>query len=148
MCDLIDRWSLNDMHVAAYYALDSTNALRLAGTAPPPKKCPNFREDKKRISGPRCRSRCDLVGSKEQCIRWGTASPRKWAICVWGEWRPSVSQRCNEFLSLFMSIEWSNVIQNLTKSTTLLGCSVAEWLACWTQAQKGPGSNRSRDADG
>ena len=24
----------------------------------------------------------------------------------------------------------------------------AEWLACWTQAQKGPGSNRSRDAIG
>ena len=26
--------------------------------------------------------------------------------------------------------------------------SIAEWLACWTQAQKGPGSNRSRDAVG
>jgi len=26
--------------------------------------------------------------------------------------------------------------------------SAAEWLACWTQAQKGPGSNRSRDAVG
>ena len=26
--------------------------------------------------------------------------------------------------------------------------SVAEWLACWTQAQKGPGSNLSRDAVG
>jgi len=26
--------------------------------------------------------------------------------------------------------------------------SVAEWLACWTQSQKGPGSNRSRDAVG
>jgi len=26
--------------------------------------------------------------------------------------------------------------------------SVAEWLACWTQAQKGPCSNRSRDAVG
>jgi len=25
------------------------------------------------------------------------------------------------------------------------GGSVAEWLACWEQAQKGPGSNRSRD---
>jgi len=25
---------------------------------------------------------------------------------------------------------------------------VAKWLACWTQAQKGPGSNRSRDAVG
>jgi len=30
----------------------------------------------------------------------------------------------------------------------LHGGSVAEWLACWTQAQKGPGSNRSRDAAG
>ena len=28
------------------------------------------------------------------------------------------------------------------------GGSIAEWLACWTQAQKGPGSNRSRDAAG
>jgi len=28
------------------------------------------------------------------------------------------------------------------------GGSVAEWLACWTQAQKGPGSNRSRDVVG
>jgi len=28
------------------------------------------------------------------------------------------------------------------------GGSVAEWLACWTHAQKGPGSNRSRDAVG
>jgi len=27
--------------------------------------------------------------------------------------------------------------------TTMSG-SVAKWLACWTQAQKGPGSNRSR----
>ena len=26
--------------------------------------------------------------------------------------------------------------------------SVAEWLACWTQAQKGLGSNRSSDAFG
>ena len=26
--------------------------------------------------------------------------------------------------------------------------SVAEWLACWTQTQKGLGSNRSRDAVG
>jgi len=28
-----------------------------------------------------------------------------------------------------------------------VGGSVAEWLACLTQAQKGPGSNGSRDAD-
>ena len=30
----------------------------------------------------------------------------------------------------------------------LQGGSVTEWLACWTQAQKGPGSNRSHDAVG
>ena len=30
----------------------------------------------------------------------------------------------------------------------LRGGSVAELLACWTQAQKGPGLNRSRDAVG
>jgi len=30
----------------------------------------------------------------------------------------------------------------------LKGGSVAEWLACWTQAQKGLGANRSRDAVG
>ena len=34
------------------------------------------------------------------------------------------------------------------KYAGLLSNSVAEWLACWTQAQKGLGSNRSRDAVG
>jgi len=28
------------------------------------------------------------------------------------------------------------------------GGTVAEWLACWTQAEKGVGSNRSREAVG
>jgi len=37
---------------------------------------------------------------------------------------------------------------NTPSSTILQGGSVAEWLACWTQAQKGPGSNHSRDAVG
>jgi len=31
---------------------------------------------------------------------------------------------------------------------SVTGGWVAEWLACWTQAQKGPGSNRGRDAVG
>jgi len=35
-----------------------------------------------------------------------------------------------------------------TFSLTYLGGSVAEWLACWTQAQKGLRSNRNRDAVG
>jgi len=29
-----------------------------------------------------------------------------------------------------------------------MGGSVAEWLACWTQLQKGPGSNRSGNTVG
>ena len=36
----------------------------------------------------------------------------------------------------------------LTKGTSVKGGSVAEWLACWTPAQKGLGSNRSCDAVG
>ena len=43
-----------------------------------------------------------------------------------------------------------NLTENCHFDTTTVlfyrGGSVAEWLACWTQAQKGPGSNRSRDA--
>ena len=33
---------------------------------------------------------------------------------------------------------------NILKSIYNKGGSVAEWLACWIQAQKGLGSNRSR----
>jgi len=33
-------------------------------------------------------------------------------------------------------------------SSWVMGGSLAERLACWTQVQKGPGSNRSRDAVG
>jgi len=36
----------------------------------------------------------------------------------------------------------------ITLGCCRLGGSVAEWLACWTKAQKGPGSNRSCDAAG
>ena len=35
-----------------------------------------------------------------------------------------------------------------TPLITIWGGLVAGWLACWTQAQKGPGSNRSGDAVG
>jgi len=43
--------------------------------------------------------------------------------------------------------EWSGV-GGTCVARHCKGGSVAEWLACWTQAQKGPGSNRSRDAVG
>jgi len=36
----------------------------------------------------------------------------------------------------------------ITLSMLNMGGSVAEWLACWTQVQKRPNSNRSRDPVG
>jgi len=40
------------------------------------------------------------------------------------------------------------IIRCLLQIVSSWGGSVAEWLACWTQAQKGLGSNRGRDAVG
>jgi len=40
------------------------------------------------------------------------------------------------------------ILPRVVRGSILWGGSVAEWLACQTQAQKGPGSNRSRDAIG
>jgi len=39
-------------------------------------------------------------------------------------------------------------VTDLLNLMSYKGGSVAEWLACWTQAQKGPGSNRNRNAVG
>jgi len=39
-------------------------------------------------------------------------------------------------------------VNNGEPITVTRGGLVAEWLACWTQAQKGPGSNRCHDAVG
>jgi len=39
---------------------------------------------------------------------------------------------------------WIHVQMQICHAIT----AVAEWLACWTQAQKDPGSNCSRDAFG
>ena len=67
-------------------------------------------------------------------------------------------------LSEFISVMSQTCARNLTVPVTAISSraavrrpctvagfilpdgSVAEWLACWTQAQKGLGSNRSHDA--
>ena len=40
------------------------------------------------------------------------------------------------------------VLLKIKVYTAWIQPQVAEWLACWTQVLKGPGSNRSRDAVG
>jgi len=49
--------------------------------------------------------------------------------------------------SLLRSCSHTDAVDTLPQVCTPLH-SVAEWLACWTRAQKGPGSNRSRDTVG
>jgi len=60
--------------------------------------------------------------------------------------------KCNDLatrLPLIISNFLSPSTENIFVPVYLYeGGSVAEWLACWTQVQKGPGSNRSRDAVG
>jgi len=56
------------------------------------------------------------------------------------EWASgSVEQQT--FASLVANLFWHQLLN-------CMAGPVAEWLACWTQAQKGPGSYRSRDAVG
>ena len=49
---------------------------------------------------------------------------------------------CNLTLAVSFSIAFSLLL------AAVEGGSLAEWLTCWTRAQKGPGSNCSRDAVG
>ena len=56
-----------------------------------------------------------------------------------GFWPPRVYSPNS--ISIRLSVSAQLMVVGLTT-----GGSVAEWLACWTQAQKGLGSNRSRDA--
>jgi len=59
----------------------------------------------------------------------------------------SVRPKSETFWLLFLSLSLSKKVTSAFSLTSAFqGGSVAEWLACWTQAQKGPGSNHSRDA--
>jgi len=49
---------------------------------------------------------------------------------------------------LLTCFRYAGLLPPFIGTARMVGGSVAEWLACWTQAQKGPGSNRSRDAVG
>jgi len=49
-----------------------------------------------------------------------------------------------EILECIRQTNWTE--QSWPAPIKLTSYTVAEWLACWTQAQKGLGSNRSRDA--
>ena len=59
----------------------------------------------------------------------------------------AVVQQLSRSLVQSFYTDWSGENAEFVKVLALDG-SVAEWLACWTQAQKGPGSNRSRDVVG
>jgi len=62
----------------------------------------------------------------------------------------SVTQQVNQKTTDLVNDDHLSVCLSVTQDyrsvRPLWGGSVAEWLACWTQAQKGMGSNCSRDA--
>jgi len=63
------------------------------------------------------------------------------------EWWLQIGSKLTELRVVPMPFDLKYRV-SLLQCATIAGGSVAEWLACWTQAQKGPGLNRSRDAVG
>jgi len=78
---------------------------------------------------------------------FSTCSSVRMCVRACAPWRrhPPIALLSNSSLLLLFGI---TVLLILTAYMSTMGDSVAEWLACWTQAQKGPGSNRNRDAVG
>jgi len=62
--------------------------------------------------------------------------------------RPKKAQRVKPCIMFALNSAAITSTYNAYNAQPSEGGSVAEWLACWTQAQKGPGSNSSRDAVG
>jgi len=60
----------------------------------------------------------------------------------------SITKQCRKLLEYFKMSSSKMLAGSLVFRRPVMMLLVAEWLACWTQAQKGPGSNRSRDAVG
>ena len=74
-----------------------------------------------------------------------------WQRSRWRLWRRVVGEQTRPsqpVSALSLNQPHTTATRFITRATLCKGGSVAEWLACWTQAQKGPGWNRSRDAVG
>jgi len=58
--------------------------------------------------------------------------------------------RTSNYLQAVLWFCYDNVVETIGLPVGIFsgGSVLAEWLACWTQSQKGLGSNRSRDAIG
>jgi len=67
------------------------------------------------------------------------------ANCRSGDWEGPAADGRQRIAGQFAYLYCSTWIES--SHARVVGGSVAEWLACWTQAQKA-GSNRSRDAVG
>ena len=78
-------------------------------------------------------------------------------LIMWlGRWTVDTLKLQWGIKTLAVSTDWLTFVYQCAEKTHVVHSilplntagSVAEWLVCWTQAQKGPGSNRSRDAVG
>jgi len=98
---------------------------------------PTSKGDKRSEEGERRRKRRDGIPGKVNASR----------IKHWTQDQADIapSARDDNILLLYGLYKFTDLLLITQRS---MGGSVAEWLACRTQAQKGRGSNRSRDTVG
>ena len=92
------------------------------------------------------------IGSVCVCLNQATFDTDTWH--AGSAWKLKLSRSSLKVKLLFgrgydtcQSGRW-DIELGLLEDINVFAVSVAEWLACWTQARKGLGSNRSRDAVG
>ena len=89
---------------------------------------------------------CHILNVAEHASSWSYEQPHLYKSV---ETSTLTSISSSAFSRLFLSM-WLRSVFFINSCNNIHNRdgSVAKWLACWTQAQKGPGSNRSRDAVG
>ena len=83
------------------------------------------------------------LGSCLDCYRLNSDRPTQQDSSRWAVWNAIIRLQIRPLCPIGLPV-W----RRYYKSTSGCGGSVAEWLACWTQVQYGPGSNRSWGAVG
>ena len=89
---------------------------------------------------------CHILNVAEHASSWSYEQPHLYKSV---ETSTLTSISSSAFSRLFLST-WLRSVFFINSCNNIhnRGDSVAKWLACWTRAQNGPGSNRSRDAVG
>ena len=129
--DICPRPSLPEFVVAPLTAADPTNIKVLQTYF-------DSLASNQRLRAKSCRV-CSICGGV-----FGACAGSRVCVCDHLEFLPAAcAQR-----SAVQRSAGIDVCRELIRFEAFIPHPIAEWSACWTQAQKGPGSDRSRDAVG